>query len=206
VSEKKQILLLGAGGHARACVDLIEQHGGYLIAGLIGQDLEVGSTLLGYPVIGTDAQLPDLLRRYQAGLVTIGQINTVEPRVRLFEQLTMFKATIPAIISPRAYVSPHARVGHGTIVMPGAAIIAGAIVGRNCIINSMALVEHDALIGDHCHIATGVRLNSAVRVGDRTFIGSGSAVRQGVSIGCDCVLGMGTILRNDCVDGSLIKQ
>lgn len=200
------ILLLGAGGHARACIDLLEQHAGYAIAGLVGLDAEVGTTVLGYPVLGTDAQLPDLLRRHPAGLVTMGQIKSAAPRVRLFEQLALQGATLPAIVSPRAYVSSHASVGHGTVVLPGAVIVAGASVGRNCIINSMALVEHDAVIGDHCHVATGARLNSAVRVGERTFIGSGSVIRQGVRIGRDCVLGMGSMLRRDCADGTLVRE
>jgi sugar O-acyltransferase (sialic acid O-acetyltransferase NeuD family) len=206
MSARQTVLLLGAGGHARACVDLIEQHGGYTIAGLVGLEAEVGSTVLGYPVLGTDAQLPELLGRYGAGLVTMGQIKSAAPRVRLFEQLTRHAATRPAIVSPRAYVSPHATLGQGTVVLPGAAVIAGATVGRNCIINSMALVEHDAVVGDHCHVATGARLNSAVHVGDRTFIGSGSVIRQGIRIGCDCVLGMGTMLTHDCGDGMLFRQ
>mgnify|MGYP001559742507 CR=1 FL=1 len=195
------ILLVGAGGHARACIDVIEQEGSFTVVGLVGQSAEVGSQVLGYMVLGTDAELPGLAGKYSHTLIAIGQIKTPEPRVRLFEVLERAGFAFPAIVSPRAYVSPHASIGPGTIVMHGAVVNAGAIVGRNCIINSLSLVEHDAVISDHCHIATGAAINSGVRVGVGTFIGSNASVRQGIRIGHGCVVGMGQRVLTDCASG-----
>lgn len=201
IGPKDMILLLGAGGHARACIDVIEQDGRYDIAGLLGLADEVGSGILGYPVIGTDTEIESLLPRYRFGVVTVGQIKSPELRIRLFGWLERHGRCAPAIVSPRAYVSRHARIGAGTVVMHGAVVNAGAVVGRNCIVNSLALVEHDALIEDHCHVATGARINSGVRVGEGSFIGSGSTIRQGLVVGRNCVVGMGAVLRADCADG-----
>ena len=198
----EKILLLGAGGHARACIDVVEQDGRYEIAGLIGLSSEVGGSILGYPVLGSDDDIPELLARYPFGVVTIGQIKTPEPRIRLYEALLRNGRRTPAIVSPRAYVSRHASVGYGTVVLHGAVINAGAVIGQNCIINSLSLVEHDALIGDHCHIATGARVNSAVRIGDGTFVGSSCTIRQGLTIGRNCVIGMGLPVLSDCADGT----
>lgn len=205
-ASKDSLLLLGAGGHARACIDVIEQDGRFEIAGLLGLTSEVGTNVLGYPVIGTDMEMEPLLARYRFGLVAVGQIKSPESRIRLFGQLERNDRCAPAIVSPRAYVSRHARIGAGTVVMHGAVVNAGAAVGRNCIVNSLALVEHDAVIADHCHVATGARINSGVRVGDGTFIGSGSTIRQGLVVGRNCVVGMGTVLRSDCADGVQVPQ
>jgi sugar O-acyltransferase (sialic acid O-acetyltransferase NeuD family) len=199
---KEPLLLVGAGGHARACIDVIEQQGRFAVAGLVGQPHEVGGRVLGYPVLGTDADLPALLREYRAALVAVGQIKTPEPRIRLFHLLEEHGCTGPVIISPRAYVSAHARVGAGSIVMHGAVINAAAVIGRNCIVNSQALVEHDAVVEDHCHIATSSAVNSGVRIGAGSFIGSGSSVRQCVSIGERCVIGMGQRVLADCAAGT----
>ena len=49
------IILVGAGGHARSCIDVIEQSGSHDIAGLVALPNEVGSQTLGYEVLGTDA-------------------------------------------------------------------------------------------------------------------------------------------------------
>ncbi len=195
------LLLLGAGGHARACIDVIEEHGGFEVAGLVGLPSEVGGQVGGYPVLGTDADLPDLLRTHTNVLVTVGQIKTAVARVRLFYAAAHFGAEAPVIVSPRAHVSRQASVAAGTIVMHGAVVNAGAVVGRNCIINSLALVEHDVVVGDHCHISTAAAINSGVTIGDGTFIGSQACVRQGLRIGAGCVIGMGERVLKNCDGG-----
>ena len=54
---KPRLILIGAGGHAKACIDVIEQHGGYQIAGLVGRPNEMHAQHLGYAVIATDNDL-----------------------------------------------------------------------------------------------------------------------------------------------------
>jgi len=196
------VLLVGAGGHAKACIDVIEQHGDYSVAGLVGLPGEVGSRVLGHAVVGSDADLEQLSNRHKNALVAVGQIKTPELRVQLFNSLEKIGYSFPVIVSPNAYVSPHARIGAGTIVMHGAVINAGAIVGRNCIVNSQALIEHDGTIGDHCHIATAAAINSGVQVGTGAFIGSNSSVRQCTQIGDRCVVGMGQRVLKDCTEGT----
>ncbi len=194
---KPGLLLLGAGGHARACIDVIEQHGGFRIVGLIGSAGEVGTRILSHAVIGTDEDLTTLAGTHRHALVVVGQIASPALRMRLQQQAIAAGLTLPTIVSPRAYVSPHARLGAGSIVMHGAILNAGAQVGDNCIINSRALVEHDAQLGDHCHLSTGAIVNGNARIGAGSFIGSGSVIREGLSIGPHCVIGMGMAVRND---------
>ena len=200
--KKEPLLLLGAGGHARACIDVIEQEGRFEIAGLTGVAQEVGTRVLDYPVQGTDHDLPALLSKYRYAVVAVGQIKSPALRMTLFHQLELGGCILPTIISPRAHVSRHAMVGAGTIVMHGAIVNAGAKVGKNCIINSLALVEHDSVIGDHCHIATAAAINSGVIVGAGTFIGSNACVRQSTRIGERCVIGMGQHVLANCESGA----
>ncbi len=200
------ILLVGAGGHARACIDVIEREGRFAVSGLIGLASEVGSTVLGYPVLGSDEDLPVLTERFGHALVAVGQIKTSAERERIFARLMELGCALPTIVSPLGYVSRHAQVGSGTIVMHGAIVNAAAAVGQNCILNSHSLVEHDAVIGDHCHVSTNAAVNSGVQVGRGTFIGSGSSVRQGLAIGAHCVIGMGQRVLANCVDGQRIPS
>lgn len=195
------ILLVGAGGHAQSCIDVIEREGRFHIAGLAGLPREAATKVLGYPVLGTDADLQVLHGQVQAAIVTVGQIKTPEPRMRLFRRLEEIGFAMPAIVSPRAYVSPYAQLGPGSIVMHGAIVNAGAVIGRNCIINSNALVEHGARIDDHCHIATAAVVNGEARVGEGTFLGSGATVRELVNVGKGCLIGMGQMVLADCPDG-----
>jgi sugar O-acyltransferase (sialic acid O-acetyltransferase NeuD family) len=197
----ESILLVGAGGHAKACIDVIEREGRFIVNGLIGLSHEVGARIFDYPVLGTDEDLPMLLRECPNALVTVGQIKTPGLRIRLFDLMQQGSCALPVIVSPHAYVSPHAKLDTGTIVMHGAVINAGAVVGKNCIINSQSLVEHDVVIADHCHIATAATINSGVRIGTGTFIGSNSSVRQCVNIGERCLIGMGQQVLADCEAG-----
>lgn len=200
------ILLVGAGGHARACIDVIEQEGRFAIAGLVGLPDEVGSRVHGYQVLGMDNDLPSLLSNYTHALVTVGQIKTPEPRIRLFNLLQQNRCSLPVIVSPRAYVSPHATLNPGTIVMHGAVVNAGAFLGRNCIVNSQSLIEHDVLIADHCHISTAATINSGVHIGAGSFIGSNSSVRQCINIGERCLIGMGHQVLVDCEAGTCMPS
>jgi sugar O-acyltransferase (sialic acid O-acetyltransferase NeuD family) len=199
---KNELILIGAGGHARSCIDVIEQEGHFKITGLVGLESEIGLNVNGYEVIATDEGLSTLIGRAQFALVAVGQISSPSARVNLFQRALKAGFELASIFSPSAYVSTSAQIGRGTIVMHGAIINAGVKVGSNCIINSRALLEHDTQILDNCHISTGVILNGSVFVKEGCFIGSGSVIKEAVSIGERSIVGMGSILRFNLGAGS----
>jgi len=200
------VLLLGAGGHARACIDVIEASGNWRVAGLVGLADEVGRQVCGYPVLGTDADLERLRAQCSWALITVGQIKSPDARISLYESARTAGYRFATVVSPKAHVSRHATVGAGTIVMHGAVVNAGASVGANCIVNTAALVEHDAHVDDHCHVSTMAVLNSGVKLGSGTFLGSNACVRQGVTIGRRCVIGMGERVLRDCPDETWLPR
>jgi sugar O-acyltransferase (sialic acid O-acetyltransferase NeuD family) len=201
--KKNELILIGAGGHARSCIDVIEQEGKYEICGLVGLSHEVGSKQFGYEVITNDSGLGELAKRFPFALVVLGQIHSPNLRIRLYEESIAAGFTLPSIIAPSAYVSPQAKVGAGSIVMQGAILNTGVVVGDNCIINSRALLEHDSQVSDHCHISTGAILNGETSVGKGSFIGSGSVIKEGVSVGVGSLVGMGLALRHNLGDGAM---
>ena len=201
-----KIILIGAGGHARSCIDVIELLGYYEIAGLVEKDERKRKENLGYPILGIDDDLQDLRQKYSHALVTLGQIKSPATRIRLFCQLQDLDYHLPYIISPSAYLSKHAQIGDGTIVMHDSIVNASARIGKNCIINNKALIEHDVIIGDNCHIATGAIINGEVTIGNGTFIGSGTVTKEFISIGNNCVIGAGAILKSNIKSNQIIKN
>ena len=163
-----EILLIGAGGHARACIDVIELAGQFKIAGVVEKDDLNVARNIGYPVIGVNDDLEILRKKYTYALVTIGLIKSPETRIKIYKMLKAHDYQLPIVISPSAYVSKHAEICEGTIIMHSAIVNSGARIGSNCIINNLALIEHDVKIGNHCHIATGAILNGEVQVGEGT--------------------------------------
>ena len=175
----KHLLLLGCGAHARSLIDLIETGVQWSIHGLLGLPEQVGTSVLGYPVIGTDVDLPSLRGACPGGVLAIGQLPDPKPRQGLAALLEQLGFHCPVLISPYAVVvSRHARLDAGTMVAHGAIVNAGAVVGSHCILNSHALIEHDAQLSDHCHVSIGALLNGDVSLGSGSFIGSGAMLRE----------------------------
>ena len=201
-----EILLMGAGGHARSCIDVIELEKRYRIAGLVEKNGSTAGDHLGYSVIGIDDDLTELRKHYENALIVVGQIQSAAIRVKLFKVLTDLHFHLPVIISPLAYVSPHSNIGAGTIIMHDVLVNANAKVGQNCIINTKAIIEHDAVVKDHCHIATGVIINGNVTIGSESFIGSGAVTKQGISIGEKCFIGAGCTINTDVESHQFIKN
>jgi sugar O-acyltransferase (sialic acid O-acetyltransferase NeuD family) len=176
---KPNLILIGGGGHCASCIDVVEQENKFTIAGIVDKDNST-KNLLGYPLLGCDDDLEKIRASFDYALITIGQIKSSAIRIRLFELTKSLGFILPAIISSRAYVSRHASVGEGTIVMHDALINARASVGNNCIINSKALIEHDVVIEDNCHISTGAIINGGVTVKQGTFIGSNAVTKESI--------------------------
>ena len=202
---KSGLVLIGAGGHSKSCIEVIEREGKFEIIGLIDHynDDESNSSQLGYPILGNDSCLSAVFQTCQYALISVGHIKTSEIRKKLYKNVAKVGFHMPAIISPTATISKYATIGSGTIVMNGAIVNAGAVVGENCIINSGALIEHDVRVGDHVHISTGAILNGNVSVGSGTFVGSGVIVREGIYIGENCTISFGLKIKYDCINNSI---
>ena len=178
----KKILLIGGGGHCKSVIDVIEQEERFEIAGIVDKPKLLGSKVLGYPIIGNDSDLSNLVKKYQYALITVGQIRSPSLRVKLFNLANEAGFILPSIISPNAYVSQHTSIGNGVVIMHNALVSANAVIGDNCIINSKVLIEHDCQIFDHCHISTNATINGGVVVESGCFVGSGSITKESITI------------------------
>lgn len=181
------MVVIGAGGHAKVVVELARSCG-FEVVGCLDAD-DTPRLVVGAPVIGKDDMAAALLAE-GVGFAALGLgSNRTRERIGLrFEELGF---ELPALISPRATVSPSAVVERGAIVMPGAVLNADCRIGAFSIINTCASVDHDCRLGVAAHVAPGGRLAGSVVVGDRAMLGVGSAVAPGVSIGDDATLGAG---------------
>ena len=179
---KEKILLIGGGGHCHSVIDVIELENKYEIVGIIDKKELIGTKVLRYEVIASDDDLEELFKTYKNAIVTVGQIKSSSIRVKIFSRIKSIGYNIPIIISPIAYVSKHACLGEGTIVMHHALVNSNAKVGKNCIVNTKALIEHDVIVEDNCHISTASVLNGNVLVKEGTFFGSNATSRESITI------------------------
>jgi sugar O-acyltransferase (sialic acid O-acetyltransferase NeuD family) len=191
----KELLLIGGGGHCKSIIDVIEEEGNFSIAGIIDKSDLLGKTVLGYPIIGNDLDLNQLAKKFTYALVTVGQIKSPNLRIKLFKKAKELGFILPSIVSPRAYVSKHATIGDGTVIMHYALVNANARIGKNCIVNTKSLVEHDALVEDNCHLSTNTIINGGVVVGQGSFVGSNSTTKEGIKIDENSFIKAGSVIQ-----------
>lgn len=189
----RPLILVGGGGHCKSVIEAAES-AGMTINGILDLPEHVGSTILGYPVIGTD----DEIGKYVADcdfVVTLGFIKDPALRIKLHNHILEAGGHLAIVIASTANVSRHATIGDGTVVLHQCAVNAGAKIGKGCIINTCANIEHDAEIGDYCHISTGAMVNGDCKVGAETFLGSQSVMVNATSIVDGCVIAAGSMVR-----------
>ena len=200
---KEPIILVGGGGHCKACIDVIEMEGIYNVAGIVDDKSKIGQKLLGYDYIGTDDDLEELIKKYKNALVTVGQIKSAKVRIKLYNILKKYNAILPVIISPLAYVSKSSNIKEGTIVMHNVIVNVDASVGENCILNTNSLIEHETIIGKNCHVSTGAKVNGQVKVGMECFLGSGCVIANNVKITDNVIIPAGTTVFKDVLKQGL---
>jgi sugar O-acyltransferase (sialic acid O-acetyltransferase NeuD family) len=196
---KKQIILVGGGGHAKACLDVIESDSFWHLKGYLDVKQTLSDTY-GLAYLGSDSEASKFVQEAQF-LITVGQLGFSPIREKLYNELKKLNAEFAIVKAINSIISKKSIIGCGTIVMHGAILQADTSVGENCIINDRVLIEHGSIIGNHCHISTGVIINGEVRIGNGVFIGSGSVLRNGITIGDNCVIGMGSVVTKSISHG-----
>lgn len=191
-----ELVLLGAGGHAKVVLALLHSLG-WRVAGVCDPQLVQQGVAhwRGLPVLGGD----EVLDAHDPGRTAlangIGQIVAgSSARVRAYEAMRVRGFAFPALVHPAAVVDASVRLADGVQVMAGAVLQADATIGEDSIVNTRASVDHDCIVGRHVHIAPGATLSGAVRVEDRAFVGAGATVVQGLRIGADAFLCAGALL------------
>ena len=194
MSDPGNIVLVGGGGHCKSVIDAAES-AGYTILGILDMPEYVGSSVLGYPVVGTDEDLVKYVDK-ALFLVTVGHIKDASLRIRLHEHILSVGGCLATVVASTARVSRHASIGEGSVVLHHAMVNADAHIGKGCIINTFA---NDAVIGDFCHISTGAMVNGNCTVGQGVFLGSQSVMVNGVGIMESCVIAAGSVVRKNIV-------
>lgn len=191
---KTNLLLIGGGGHCHSVIESIERNDLFTIAAISDIPSKKGAKVLDYRIDFSDEDIlqikfPDL--KY---LITIGQIKTPLPRIKMFEFLKSHNLPLAVICDPSAVISKRSILGEGTVVLRNCFINTGVSIGVNCIINTSAMVEHDSKIGNHTHISTGAIVNGDCTIGDECFIGSGAIISNGVSVCSNTLVGAGSVV------------
>jgi UDP-perosamine 4-acetyltransferase len=178
------VIVVGRDGFARACIDVLEASG--------------------ISVDGHADPEDDLTRVIHAGAEVFVAVMDNRARQALSHEIRSYDAVLISAVSPRAVVSPSARLGAGVMLMPGAVVNAHASLGHGAIVNTNAAVDHEVAVGSFAHVAVGASLAGNVTVGDGALIGVGASVTPGRTIGAWSTVGAGSAVVRDVPPGATV--
>lgn len=200
----QKIVVLGAGGHAKVILDMIQNVSNIELSKNLGgvilldDRLECDTEIMGCAVKGTIRNCSNY-REHASFIIGIGDNKT---RKKIAESYHLNYMTL---VHPSAVIGCDVTLGEGTVVMAGAVINSGSRIGRHCIVNTGATVDHDCILHDFVHISPGAHLGGTVEIGQESWIGLGSCVKNNVSVGAGCIIGAGGIVvRNIIISGTYV--
>lgn len=200
----KNILVIGSGGHANSCIDVLLSTKKFKILGVILKDKKtINKTQIKKTFLSTN--LKKLTKKCKNAHISIGMIKNYQPRLKAYNEAKKLGYKFPIIISSESYVSNSSKLAEGIIVMHGSIINTNVIIKENSIINTRALIEHDVKIGRNCHISTGAIINGGSKIGDNTFIGSGAIVSNNIIIGNNCLISAGSFIKRNLSNNTIYK-
>ena len=186
--DMKQVIIIGAGGHARVIADIVRRAGDNLL-GFLDDNV---------PALG---KVKDYVNYPEAHFI-IG-IGNAAVRRRIAGELA--GVNWYTAIHPTAVIAENVRIGPGSAVMAGAVVNPGAVIGEHCIVNTGSIVEHDNQIENYVHISVGAKLAGTVTIGENTWVGIGAVVSNNLTVCGDCMIGAGAVVvRNITESGTYV--
>jgi len=200
--ERIDLLIYGAGGHAKVVLDAALRSGRYRVVGLLDDDGALhGRTVLGTPVLGGFSELE---RRELRGCQVVLAVGSNSRRQELRERLRPLGIAFASLTHPSAQIGEAVSLGLGTVVLAGVVINAETRVGEHVIVNTGATIDHDCRIGDFAHLSPGVHLAGNVHVEALAHVGIGACVVPGVTIGEGATVAAGAAVVGNVAPGKTV--
>lgn len=196
-------MIFGASGHAKAIINALLSNN-IQPRGYIDSVKEMNSFVMGFPVLGNEAQLSDILANTNISsiILAIGDnYSRMLVAQRLQKQYPELK--FPSVFHRNTIVSESAIIGKGSVVLPGAVIGPEAILGDFCIINTNASLDHDGKMDDFSSLAPNSVTGGNVAIGKLSAIGLGAMLLHKISVGSNSVVGAGAVVTKNIPDNSV---
>lgn len=195
-----QVLLIGAGGHAREIANYLMELGRHQtvtirgVAADWGFDEDRWRRLCDATHVGSVDETATTL---EPGYFVVGVGNSTE-RHRIATRMISLGWSEPRpLVHPTAYVARSAQLDPGALVFPHARIGVQTHVARQAHVTVGATIGHDAVVGEASSLFPSSVLSGNVTVGNRCTIGTTAAVLEGRTLADDVYVGAGAVVTKD---------
>ena len=186
----KNVVIIGAGGHAKVIADIITKSNDNVI-GFLDDNLDIQNKTiyLNKTVLGTIKDI-DKYKEYYF-IIGIGN-NNIRENIANSYDLKWYTA-----IHPNAIIANEVSMEEGSVVMAGSIINTGTKIGKHCIINTKSSLDHDNMIEDYVHISPGATLAGTVHIKEKTWVCSGATIINNITIAKNNIIGAGSVVIKD---------
>jgi sugar O-acyltransferase (sialic acid O-acetyltransferase NeuD family) len=198
------LVIVGAGGHGRETLDVVEAMNDagtadWNFVGFIddGEVLKDRLDRRGAAVVAQDELDPERVRY----VIGIGRPAT---RESVAERMTLAGFVPASLVHPDASIGSDVRMAEGVVLAAGARVTTNVSLERHAQLNVGAVVSHDCEVGAFVTFSPGTFVNGECRVGDRVFFGTGAIVTPRLRIGADAKVGAGAVVLDDVPEGTTV--
>jgi sugar O-acyltransferase (sialic acid O-acetyltransferase NeuD family) len=142
--------------------------------------------VLGVPVVGPLERIMHDFhdKKIDSAVIAVGSIN---PRKKIFNQLTKSGIDMPNIISKRSIISNSCTIGFGNVILPLVYLGPKVTIGNNNYFTTSTVINHDSMVGSHCYFSTNVSIAGRVQIGNEVRLDAGSSIAADAVL-TDCSL------------------
>lgn len=199
MSEKKKIVIIGAGGFAREVLDIFDACNdagdryevlGYVVEPPYGAP---GTIIHERPILGG---LEWLEGRHRDVHIICG-VGAPELRLRLVSEAAKRGGRFCSVFHPSVRMSRRNSIGTGVVIAAGSILTNQIRIGDHVQINLDCTIGHDVILGDFVTVAPGTHISGEVTISTGCNIGTGVNLINRLTVGEWSVIGAGsTVIRN----------
>ena len=194
---KKEIIIIGFGGHGKVVYNVLLRTKLWRIVGYIdNQDQKL--SYIKY--LGDDNELSKIRKKIKYAAIGIGQIKDYSKREQVYLKLKNIGYELPVIIAKSSIIMKNTIIGEGSFLAENTYLGPDVQIGKMAIINTGAVIEHESVIGDFVHISLNASLGGNTIVNDHSFIGLNAAIINGIKVGRNVIIGAGAVVNKDTED------
>ncbi len=193
---RKEVVIIGAGGHAKVIADIIYKSGD-IVLGFLDDNKKIESNIIKEPKLNVIGTINDIYKMQEKNnsinfIIGIGDNKTRRIIAEKYSNINYYTA-----IHPTAQIGLDVEIEKGTTIMANTCINTSSKIGKHCIINTGSIIEHDNKIGDYVHISPNATLCGTVEIGENTHVGAGTTIKNNIKICDNCIIGAGATVVKD---------
>lgn len=191
--KKEKLIIVGGFHETIELAQMLDR----VVVGII--DSVLHGSYEGYPVLGSDEDAPKIFKEFPKVPVFIS-VDSPALRLKLSEYYKRIGFVFTSLVSPRAIVSPSARIGTGVVVQNGAHISANSVIDDFVKVNTCVNVTHDCVIGSYSTLAPSAVVLGYANIGKLCYIGANATVLPYKHVADGTTIGAGAVVTKNTQD------